>query len=60
MQQEVYQFLEFVFTQPGLEALNCKDLSFFVCYKTIFSEEEVELLLGCKACQDVTRMTWAG
>ena len=54
VQQEIYQFLQFVFSQPGLEALNCNDLSFFVSYKAIFSEEEVELLLGCKACQSVT------
>ena len=60
VQQKVYQLLQFVFTQPGLEALNCNDLSFFVSYKAIFSEEEIELLLGCKARQDVTRTTCVG
>lgn len=54
VQQEVYQLLQFVFAQPGLEALNCNELSFLVSYKTILSKEEIEILLGCMTCQNIT------
>lgn len=58
MQQKVYQLLQFVLAKPGLQALDCKELSLLVGHKTILSKEVINLALDCVGTSRCIRTVW--